>query len=130
MPEWQKGKYMKKDKIILNDGTVIELEVAASLASLTTIFSDWNTAAQTMPKLTEDNLSNVKVQNGEGLTVGTYTNLIVQPGTWEMKEDGIFITISLREKTDIEKRLDHVEEGQETQDGAIAEIAEMVGGEK
>lgn len=118
-----------KDKLILKDGTTMDLEAAASLTSITTIFSDWTAAAQTLPTLTEENLSNVKVQNGEGLTVGTYTNLVMQPGAWEMKEDGVFITISLREKTDIEKRLDHVEEGQETQDGAIAEIAGIVGGD-
>lgn len=118
-----------KDKLILKDGTTIELEAAASLTSLTTICPDWTAAAAVLPKLTKANLASVQVQNGEGLTVGNYSDLVLQPGAWEVKEDGIYITVSIREKTDIEKRLDHVEEGQETQDGAIAEIAGIVGGE-
>ncbi|MGL6220001.1 MAG: hypothetical protein ACRC36_18305 [Lacrimispora sphenoides] len=117
-----------KDKLILNDGTIIELEACASLSVLTTIFADWNAAAEVMPKFTEKNLLYVTVQNGEGLTVGNYTDLLMQPGSWEVKEDGVHITISLREKTDFEKRLDKVESGQEVQDGAIAELAGKQGG--
>jgi hypothetical protein len=119
---------MNKDKLILNDGNVIELEASASLANLTTVYPHWAAAAAVLPKLTEANLASAQVQNGEGLTVGNYTDLVLQPGTWEAKEDGVHISISLREKTEIEKRLDNVEAGQETQDGAIAEMAEMIGG--
>lgn len=119
---------MNKDKLILKDGTTMELEASASLANLTTIFADWTAAAAALPKLTKENLTSVQVQNSEGLTVGNYADLVLQPGTWEAKEGGVHITITLREKTEIEKRLDNVEAGQETQDGAIAEIAEMIGG--
>jgi hypothetical protein len=121
---------MKKDKIIFADGTTLEVEAAASLTSLTTIYPDWTEAAKVLPKLTKANLVSAQVKNGEGLVAGNYTDLVLQPGAWEMKEDGVHITVSLREKTVIEKRLDHVEAGQETQDGAIAEIAGMVGGEE
>lgn len=112
-----------KDKLILKNGTTIELEAAASLTGITTIFTDWIAAASVLSKLTPESLSSVQVQTGEGLTVGNYTDLVLQPGSWEVKEDGVHITISLREKTDIEKRLDNVELGQEAQDGAIAELA-------
>lgn len=118
---------MKKDKIIFADGTTMELEVAASLTSLTTIFPDWTATAAVLPKLTEENLASVRVENSEGVAVGNYTDLVLQPGAWEAKEDGVHITISLREKTEIEKRLDNVEAGQETQDGAIADMGEVVG---
>lgn len=117
-----------KAKLILNDGTTIEMEAAASLTGLTTVFTDWTDAASVMPKLTEDNLASVQVQNGEGTIVGNYTDLVLQPGSWEEKADGLYITISLREKTDIEKRLDKVESGQEVQAGAIGELAGMMGG--
>ena len=118
-----------KDKLILTDGTIIELEVAASLTGLITIFPDWPSVAAVLPKLSEDNLASVQIQNSEGLTVGRYTDLIPEPGAWLKKADGLYITISLREKTEVEKRLDSVEAGQETQDGAIAELAEIAGGE-
>ena len=116
-----------KDKIILKDGTTIELEAAASLTGITSIFTDWTAAGVVLPKLTNENLSSVQVQTGEGLTIGNYTDLVLQPGSWEVKEDGVHITISLREKTDIEKRLENVEAGQQTQDGAIADMGEVVG---
>ena len=117
-----------KDKLILKDGTTIELEAAASLTGITTTFTDWTAAASVLPKLTPESLSSVQVQTGEGLTVGNYTDLVLQPGNWEVKADGVYITISLREKTDIEKRLENVEAGQEVQDGAIAELASKEGG--
>lgn len=37
--------------------------------------------------------------------------------------------VTFRKKTDIEIRVDALEEGQETQDGAIEELASIVGGE-
>lgn len=118
---------MNKEKMILNDGTTINLETGASLTELTTVFTDWTAAASIMPKLTEENLSKVEVQNGEGLNRGNYTDLVLQPGSWEEKADGLYITISLREKTEVEKRLDAVESSQETQDGAISDLGETVG---
>ena len=113
--------------MILNNGTTIELETGASLTALTTVFTDWTAAGEVLPKLTNENLSIVQIQTGEGKTVGNYTDLVLQPGSWEVKEDGIYITISLREKTDFEKRLENVEAGQQTQDGAIADMGEVVG---
>jgi hypothetical protein len=123
----RKELYMKKDKLILNDGTTIELEAAASLTGLIIIFPDWPAVAAVLPKLTEDNLASVQVQNSEGLSVGNYTDLVPLPGAWVEKADGLYITISLREKTEVEKRLDNMETGQQTQDGAIADMGEVVG---
>lgn len=115
------------DKFIFADTTAIELLAGAGISSMTTICKDWEEVAALMPKLTPENISSVQVQTSEGLTVGNYTDLVLQPGSWEVKEDGIHITISLREKTDIEKRLDNVESGQQTQDGAITDLGEAVG---
>lgn len=115
------------DKFIFADTTAIELLAGAGISSMTTICKDWAEVAVLMLKLTPENLSSVHVQTSEGLTVGNYTDLVLQPGSWEVKEDGVHITISLREKTDIEKRLDNVESGQQTQDGAITDLGEAVG---
>lgn len=117
-----------KDKLILNDGTTIELEAGASLSALTTILADWNVAAEVMPKFTEKNLLYVTVQNGDGPLEWNYQDLVLQPGSWEVKKDGVHITISLREKTELEKRIEKIESSQEVQDGAIAELAGMMGG--
>jgi len=117
-----------KDKFILNDGTIIELEAGASISALTTIFADWNAAAEVMPKFTEKNLLYVTVQNGDVPLEWNYQDLVLQPGSWEVKADGVHVTISLREKTELEKRIEKIESSQEVQDGAIEELAGMVGG--
>lgn len=118
-----------KDKFILNDGTTIELEPGASLAGLTTVFTDWTEVAAVMPMLTEENLAGAKVQSEEGRVWTEFADVVLQPGAWEVKEDGVHITISLREKTDMEKRMDDMESGQEIQNEAITELAGMMGGE-
>lgn len=117
-----------KDKMILNDGTSTELEPGASLAGLTTVFADWREAAVFLPRLTSDNLASVQIQNGDGTLKWGYTDLVLQPGSWEAKADGVHVTISLREKTELEKRIEKIESSQEVQDGAIAELAGKQGG--
>lgn len=112
-----------KDKLILKDNTIINLEAGASISSMVTNCADWMDVATMMQKLTGDNLSDIQVQNGEGLTVGHYTDMVLQPGGWEVHENGIHITISIREKTDIEKAINILQEGQAVQDGAIEDLA-------
>jgi hypothetical protein len=62
----------------------------------------------------------------EGVTA-VYTDLILLEPAYHVNADES-VTISLREKTDIEKRLDALEESQDIQDGAIADLAEVIGG--
>ena len=86
--------------------------------------------------LTPENLKEVKVQNGDGLTIGSYQELVLLSETSVVDSDGsVLTTYSLREKTDTEKRLDALEAGQEVQNGAISDlgmvtstIAEQIGG--
>mgnify|MGYP006898309426 CR=1 FL=1 len=117
-----------KDTMILKDGTAIELEAGASLGAVQVSVADRATMLQTWEKLTEDNLAEVQLQNGSGLTVGTYKDLVLVSETSVISTDGTVITTySLREKTVVEKRLDNVEAGQEIQDGAIGDLGEVVG---
>ena len=117
---------MDKDKLILNDGAAIELEAGASLGAIQVSASDRSAMLQIWEKLTEDNLAEVNIQNGSGLTVGSYKNLVLVSETSIVKKDGTVITTyCLREKTDMEKRLDNVEAGQAIQDGAIADLGEV-----
>lgn len=113
-----------KDKFILNDETIIELETGASLSALQVLSPNKAAMLTTWEKLTPYNLSSVQMQNGEDLTVGRYTDLILVSETSVIQDDGgILTTYCLREKTAIEKRLDALEQGQEVQDGAIGDIA-------
>ena len=115
-----------KDTLILKDGTTIELETGASLGSLQVKSTDRTAMLQTWEKLTEDNLSQVQIVNASGLTVGRYENLMLVSESSVVDAAGTVITTySLREKTDVEKRLDNIETGQVIQDGAISDLGEV-----
>lgn len=115
-----------KDVMILKDGTAIELEAGAFLTAIQVSTADRAAMLQIWEKLTEDNLAEVQIRNGSGLTVGTYKDLVLVSETSVVAADGTVVTTySLREKTDVEKRLDTVEAGQAIQDGAIANLGEV-----
>lgn len=118
-----------KDTLILQDGSIIELEAGASLYALPVISDNKSAMVATWDKLTESNLSEIQVKNGDGLVVGNYTDLVLASETSIVRTDGtILTTYSLREKTDIElltERMAAVEEGQQVQDGAISDLGEV-----
>lgn len=115
-----------KDTMILKDGTAVELEAGASLGAIQVAALNKAEMLKTWEKLTGENLAEVKIQNGVGLTVGTYKDLVLVSETSVMAANGtVTTTYSLREKTDVEKRLDNVEAGQSIQDGAIADLGEV-----
>ncbi len=118
-----------KDKMILKDGTVMEMEACASLGAVQILSADCAEMAATWEKLTDENLQEVQIQNGEGLTVGRYQDLILVSETSVRREEGDILTAySFREKTIGEKRMDQMEQEQEIQNGAITEIGAMVAG--
>lgn len=119
-----------KDTLILKDGSIIELEAGASLGALQVAAPDRAAMATTWEQLTPENLSSVQIKNGAGLVVGNYTDLALVSETSVVAENGsVLTTYNLREKTVEEKRLDALEKGQEIQDGAIIDLAGIVGGE-
>lgn len=129
---------MNKDKMILKDNTTIELEAGAYLTNIQVVAADRAGMVEIWKKMTDDNLSNVQIQTGDGLTIGTYTDLVLVSETSTVSPDGTVLTsYHLREKTDEEKRLDALEEGQTVQDGAISDLgsatsalADQIGGEQ
>ena len=127
-----------KDKMILKDNTTIELEAGAYLSNIQVVAADRAGMVAIWEKMTADNLSSVQIQTGDGLTVGTYTDLVLVSETSTVSPDGSVLTsYRLREKTDEEKRLDALEEGQEVLDGAVNDLgkatsalADQIGGEQ
>lgn len=118
---------MSKDTLVLKNGKVIELEMGASLGNMTVITQNRTAMATVWGEMTEENLSEVQVRNGAGLTVGRYTDLVLVSETSVVQEDGTISTsFRLREKDRMEKRMDAMEEGQTVQDGAIMDMAEAV----
>ncbi len=119
---------MDKDTLVLKNGAVVELEAGARLDSMEVVSESRMGMAAVWGEMTEDNLSEVQIRNGAGLTAGRYTDLVLVSETSVVRGDGTILTsFRLREKTDIEKRIDALEEGQEVQDGAIIDVAQILG---
>ena len=122
---------MKKDKLILKNGIEKELEAGGSLGALQVLSADRAEMLATWELLTPDNLSQVQIKNGAGLTVGTYTDLVLASETSVVASDGtVLTTYSLRPKTDVERleeKVAAVEAGQQVQDGAINDVATLAG---
>lgn len=122
---------MNQDKLILKNGIEKELEAGGSLGALQVLSADQAEMLATWELLTPDNLSQVQIKNGAGLTVGTYTDLVLVSETSVVAPDGkVLTTYSLRPKTDVERlteRVAVVEEGQQVQDGAINDVAKLAG---
>ena len=120
-----------KDKMILKNNMEVELEAGARLGALQVVSADRAAMLATWELLTPDNLSQVQIKNGAGLTVGTYTDLVLVSETSVVAPDGkVLTTYSLRPKTDVERlteRVAVVEEGQQVQDGAINDVAKLAG---
>lgn len=121
-----------KDTMKLKDGTIIELETSSSLGDIRVTAPDRAAMLIIWDQLTPDNLSAVQVKNGAGLVAGNYTDLVLESETSTVAADGTVLTsYHLRPKTDLERleeRVEAVETGQDVQDGAIIELADIVAG--
>lgn len=114
------------DKMILKDGTEVTLEAGASLTDIRVASASREAMLTVWEKLTPDNLAEVTIKTDAGLTVGEYTDLILEAETSVVDSAGAVATsFRMRQKTDDEKRLDALEAGQEIQDGAIADLGEV-----
>jgi hypothetical protein len=111
------------DKLKFMDGTIIGIEDGASLESVTHIATNEANALFVCGKVTAENVASLQFLHGEDVT-GDYQNVVIAaPTTREDGEDGaVIVRMHFREKTDVELRLDALEEGQTVQDGAIEDI--------
>ena len=131
------------DKIILKDKTEFEIADGASLGNIQIKAENFDAIKTITDAFTADNLAEVTfTHNGEAS--GKYTDLKSDGFTYmpnmgeDGAEDGTYtVTIRLRTKTEIEKRLDALETGQvtlqqghESNAGAIEDLAGMIGGEE
>lgn len=119
---------MNKDKLILNDQSGIEVESASSLSDIKVLSDTKDDMISKWGMMTEKNLSLVRVVNGDCVTVGSYVDLVLVSETSSEKDGKIETSFNLREKTETEKRLDALENGQEVQDGAISDLGVAVSG--
>lgn len=131
------------DKIILKNQISFEVSDRASLGNIQIKAENFEAVKTITDTFSADNLQEVTFTHNDAVS-GKYTDLksdgfTYAPNTDEAgKEDGTYtVTIRLRTKTEIEKRLDALETGQvtlqqghESNAGAIEDLAGMIGGEE
>lgn len=115
------------DKIRLVDGTLIDIEDGASLGDITHIASNEANALFVCGKVTAENVASLQFLHGEAVT-GDYQNVIIAAPTTRENGEGetVIVRMHFREKTDLEIRVDALEEGQTVQDGAIEDIGAVL----
>ena len=125
------------EKIVLKDNTEIEILPGASLGETTVIvpdFADLKTVAEALTK--EGNLDTVQYKSEEQIT-GEYANMKLETPLFKSvdytQEKKVIATFAIREKTEMEKRMDAMEKEmkgfkaeQVVQDGAIADLGGVV----
>lgn len=117
------------DYMKLADKTQITIEDGASLDRIVHIADTEADALEVCEAITPENLVHVEFwqENGEE-AYGVYDHLTMDyPPTRQTNEDEtVTVTIRLREKSDLEKRVDALEESQAVQDGAIEDLGLVV----
>ncbi len=129
------------EKMILADRTELDIRPGSSLGEnrvMVENFAGLDAVAAALTK--EGNLKTVQYQNGEKVT-GLYHDMKLETPIFKAVDyyedtNKVIAVFGIREKTEIEKRLDTIEEnqrkfelGQQTQDGAILDLAGIVGGQ-
>lgn len=121
------------EKIIFVDKTEFELLPGASLGENKVVvpdFADLKAVAEALTKA--GNLDTVQYKSNDQVT-GEYMDMKLEAPLFKdldyyTDDKKVAATFAIREKTEIEKRLDKLEKGQAVQDGAILELAGVVGG--
>ena len=111
--------------IKLADGTQYLIEDGASLDHIEHIAADEAAALAVCAKFTPENLAHVEFSTDpEDEPHGIYENLVLNaaPIRQDTEDGKVLVVISLREKTELELRVDALEESQAVQDGAIEDL--------
>lgn len=120
------------EKMVLTEKTEIEIMEGEALNAITAVADDWTALGAIAEALKESgNLDEVQFKTEETVT-GEYQNMKLESPLFyavDIAEDGkIHATFSIRKKTEMELAIEQLQKGQGVQDGAIMELAEMMGG--
>ena len=117
------------NKIILKDKTTYTIEEGATLSSISIKANTFDEMKTITDSLTKENLSEVTFTTNDNYS-GNYTNLEATEFKFIKNDDDTYmLTISLKERDKLEMRLEALEESQNTQNDAIAEMSETVYGD-
>lgn len=121
---------MNNDKLVLKDGTEITLQSSQGMNALHVNVADKAAACTLWEKFSKENMKQVMIKNSDGVTVGTYSDMVLDHVEGRDNVDGsVQMTFSLRGKTTEEiltERIIALESGQQTQDEAIGDLGQAV----
>ena len=122
------------DKIILKNKTEFEIAEGASLGNIQIQSKDFDGIKTITDAFSEDNISKVTFTHNDQPS-GEYENLKYEGFSYvpnkgkDGAEDGTYtVTVRLRTKTEMEKAIDELKAGHESNAGAIQDLADMVAG--
>lgn len=122
------------DKIILKNKTEFEIAEGASLGNIQIQSKDFDGIKTITDAFSEDHISKVTFTHNDQAS-GEYENLKYEGFSYmpnmgeDGAEDGTYtVTVSLRTKTEMEKAIDELKAGHESNAGAIQDLADMVAG--
>lgn len=122
-----------KEKIVLKDGTQIEIENGAIENRIQTVIQNFSELEELYEKFTEENLENYIIQNASGLTCATIENKRLNDIRVKKVDTFYLVTFNLVDVDMLEKRVAMLEESQKElkesqniQDGAIDDLGIMV----
>ena len=127
------------EKMVVKNKTELEIMNGASLNAITAVADDWTALGTIAEALRESgNLDEVQFKTDETVT-GEYQNMKLESPLFsavDIAEDGkIHATFGIRQKTEMELAIEQLQRqqaetnaSQEIQNGAILELAGIVGG--
>ena len=127
------------EKMVVKNKTELEIMNGASLNAITAVADDWTALGTIAEALRESgNLDEVQFKTDETVT-GEYQNMKLESPLFsavDVAEDGkIHATFGIRQKTEMELAIEQLQRqqaetnaSQEIQNGAILELAGIVGG--
>lgn len=120
-------------KIVFTDKTAFEIMPGASLGDITVKCNDFTALGNFTTALKKKgNLDSVQFKQDEQVT-GEYEKLLLTSSTYfnvDIDEASkVLASFSLREKSKLEIAVETIQADQLTQDDAIMELAEMIGGQ-
>ena len=122
------------DKIILKDKTEFEIADGASLGNIQIQSKDFDGIKTITDAFSAENISKVTFTHNDQIS-GEYDDLKCEGFSYvpnmgeDGTEDGTYtVTVSLRTKTEMEKAIDELKAGHESNAGAIQDLADMVAG--
>lgn len=122
------------DKIILKNKTEFEIAEGASLSNIQIHSKSFDGIKTITDAFSSENISKVAFTHNDQIS-GEYEDLKYEGFSYvpnkgkDGAEDGTYtVTVNLRTKTEMEKAIDELKAGHETNAGAIQDLADMVAG--